>query len=317
MKTLAKGICLSLLVACMMLGCLILTSTQVEAAQPNFNGTIFFPEGRVNTHTRLGGAVDGWFDGSTGDPRIISANHWHNGQDFFLVEYRLFSGGNKRAFARRSDILIGGQAPRAAITRQDTSVFRQSNMRSQFGTVWGGQRARDRGANYMFVVGSRGNNVQVIFRLDAGGHRMGWIQNSALDNNANSSFNPIWPTSGGRITQGDFNSRGQRHSSRHARAIDIAVPSGTAVFATEAGTVTAVRNLGNASFGRYIEIRHDNGAMSLYAHLSRQDVQVGQRVTRGQRIGLSGNTGNSTGPHLHFELSNSTRDRMADFFPGR
>ena len=56
MKTLAKGICLSILVACMMLGGLILTSTQVKAIQPNFNGTIFHPEGRVNTHTRLGGA---------------------------------------------------------------------------------------------------------------------------------------------------------------------------------------------------------------------------------------------------------------------
>ena len=149
--------------------------------------------------------------------------------------------------------------------------------------------------------------------------RSGWISldHAVRVGNITTTFSPVWPTNGGWISQGDFNSRGQRHSTRHGRAIDIAVPVGTPVFATEAGTVTAVRNLGNSSFGMYIEIRHDNGAHSLYAHLSRQEVHVGQRVTRGQRIGLSGNSGNSTGPHLHFELSNSTRDRMADFFPGR
>jgi len=154
--------------------------------------------------------------------------------------------------------------------------------------------------------------------------RTGWISLEhavRVNNNTTppppSAFNPVWPTVNGTITAGDiYPTRGSRHSTRHGRAIDIAVPTGTNVFATESGTVTQVRNQPNG-FGLYIEIRHNNGAFSLYAHLSRQDVREGDRVSRGQVIGRSGNTGSSSGPHLHFELSNSNRDRMADFFPGR
>ena len=133
----------------------------------------------------------------------------------------------------------------------------------------------------------------------------------------NTAFSPVWPTDGGRITAGDrYPSSGNLHSKRYARAIDIGVGVGTNVYATEEGTVTEVRDVGNTSFGKFIVIRHDNGAFSLYAHLSSQNVRVKDRVSRSQFIGKSGNSG-GVSPHLHFELSNSTRDRMADFFPGR
>lgn len=132
------------------------------------------------------------------------------------------------------------------------------------------------------------------------------------------SFNPAWPTVGGRITSGDRHPSGNPHSTAIGRAVDIDVGIGTAVFATEVGTVTTVDNRTNIGMGRHVIIQHDNGARSLYAHLSVIHVQVGQRVGRGQHIANSGNTGtNTTGAHLHFELTNSTRDRMADFFPGR
>jgi hypothetical protein len=76
---------------------------------------------------------------------------------------------------------------------------------------------------------------------------------------------------------------------------------GDTVVASAAGTVTRVDNEGNVSYGRWIEIRHGNGYTTRYAHLSSQLVHVGQVVSRGQKIGLVGSTGGSTGPHLHFE----------------
>ena len=76
---------------------------------------------------------------------------------------------------------------------------------------------------------------------------------------------------------------------------------GDDVVAAASGTIARVENLGATSYGRWIEINHGNGYRTRYAHLSRQDVTVGQTVKRGQRIGLLGTTGGSTGPHLHYE----------------
>lgn len=82
------------------------------------------------------------------------------------------------------------------------------------------------------------------------------------------------------------------------RANDI----GDTVVAAAGGTVTRVGNTGNTSYGRWIEIAHANGYRTRYAHLQTQTVKVGQNVKRGQKIGTVGNTGGSTGPHLHYEL---------------
>ncbi|MFJ9040862.1 M23 family metallopeptidase [Streptomyces sp. NPDC102406] len=86
---------------------------------------------------------------------------------------------------------------------------------------------------------------------------------------------------------------------------DFAVPVGTNVMAVHGGTV--VKTGGNGAgdgpaYGNAVVIKHGNGTYSQYAHLSRVDVHVGQSVTTGQHIAQSGNTGNSSGPHLHFEI---------------
>jgi hypothetical protein len=115
----------------------------------------------------------------------------------------------------------------------------------------------------------------------------------------------VSPTSGQRISS-PFNrlrTRDDGSTYRHG-GIDIAVPVGTPVAAADSGVVERVTNQPNGA-GKFIEIRHEDGTSSLYMHLSRQDVTQGSRVTAGQQIGLSGNTGNSDGPHLHFEV----RDR--------
>lgn len=77
---------------------------------------------------------------------------------------------------------------------------------------------------------------------------------------------------------------------------------GDPVYAWKAGTVAKVVMLGDRSYGRYIVINHPGGQSSLYAHLSKAIVKAGQKVRQGQRIGSVGNLGNSSGPHLHFEI---------------
>ncbi|WP_328554203.1 MULTISPECIES: M23 family metallopeptidase [unclassified Streptomyces] len=86
---------------------------------------------------------------------------------------------------------------------------------------------------------------------------------------------------------------------------DFAVPQGTNVMAAHGGTVVKAGGNGagdGPAYGNAIVIKHANGKYSQYAHLSRIDVRVGQVVATGQHIALSGNTGNSSGPHLHFEI---------------
>lgn len=82
--------------------------------------------------------------------------------------------------------------------------------------------------------------------------------------------------------------------------IDIAAPMGSPILAAADGVVI---NAGPASgFGLWIRIRHNDGTITTYGHNDVNFVSVGQRVTVGQRIGNVGNRGNSTGPHLHFEV---------------
>ncbi|MFJ6738730.1 M23 family metallopeptidase [Streptomyces sp. NPDC091279] len=86
---------------------------------------------------------------------------------------------------------------------------------------------------------------------------------------------------------------------------DFAVSTGTDVRAAHGGTVVKAGGNGagdGPAYGNAVVIKHANGTYSQYAHLSRIDVKVGQVVSTGQHIALSGSTGNSSGPHLHFEI---------------
>ena len=86
-------------------------------------------------------------------------------------------------------------------------------------------------------------------------------------------------------------------------AIDFGTSRGTQVMAAADGSVIVARASGyNGGYGEYIAIDHPNGTQTVYGHLSKVYVTPGQEVTQGQVIGLSGNTGRSTGPHLHFEI---------------
>lgn len=104
--------------------------------------------------------------------------------------------------------------------------------------------------------------------------------------------NFAWPISG-LITQ--------RFSWYHS-GVDIATAFGTPVLAADSGRVIVAGWTDNTGYGNRVMIDHGNGYVTLYGHMSRIDVVVGQTVARGNQLGLEGSTGRSTGPHLHFEI---------------
>ena len=108
-----------------------------------------------------------------------------------------------------------------------------------------------------------------------------------------------------------FGSRGSRWVSSHT-GIDYAGNTGDAVVAADGGTVTFAG--WNGSYGNMIKISHGNGLETCYAHLSSISVSYGQQIAQGATIGAVGNTGNSTGPHLHFEVrKNGTYQDPANY----
>ncbi|AWZ10261.1 MULTISPECIES: M23 family metallopeptidase [unclassified Streptomyces] len=101
-----------------------------------------------------------------------------------------------------------------------------------------------------------------------------------------------------------FGKGGTMWSHKHSGQ-DFAVPVGTPVDAVSAGTVVKAGPNGGGdgpAYGNAIVIKHANNTYSQYAHLSKIKVKIGQKVSKDTQIALSGNTGNSSGPHLHFEI---------------
>ncbi len=111
----------------------------------------------------------------------------------------------------------------------------------------------------------------------------------------------IKPISGGRLTS-NFGRRKAptRGASTYHKGVDWATPVGTAVMASSTGTVAKAG--WGSGYGYVVYINHADGRQTRYGHLSKVLVSQGQTVTQGQKIALSGNTGVSTGPHVHFEV---------------
>lgn len=136
--------------------------------------------------------------------------------------------------------------------------------------------------------------------------------NEALSSSTNrpgsDDYNPgtgqlAYPTSYRKISAGYPNySSGAYHG-----GVDWPCPTGTAVHASDSGVVVIAKRL-TYSYGQYILIDHGNGLSTLYAHNSSLVVEKGDKVSKGQIIAYSGETGNATGPHVHFEVRlNGTR----------
>ena len=127
-------------------------------------------------------------------------------------------------------------------------------------------------------------------------------QNIQNENINNKNFGKIlWPVKSGKITS-KFGNRNHPvlKSVKFHRGVDIAVSLGTPVYAGIKGIVTFAGKRGN--YGNLVEIEGSDGIKVRYAHLSKIDVIAGQRVSDGEKVAETGNTGMSTGPHLHYEI---------------
>ena len=134
---------------------------------------------------------------------------------------------------------------------------------------------------------------------------------------ANASGSFLWPVASYVYVSSRFGLRVHpiTGKTKSHTGIDIASNQGTAVYASDGGSVTLAG--WNGGYGNCIMIDHGNGYVTLYGHLSSISVSVGQTVSQGATIGAVGSTGNSTGPHLHFEvLKNGTRIDPEQFFSG-
>lgn len=127
----------------------------------------------------------------------------------------------------------------------------------------------------------------------------------------------IWPVSSRRITStfGGRASPGGIGSTNH-KGVDIGGVGYTSqIYAAKAGTVIVSQY--SSSYGNYVVVSHDSGNTTLYAHMSSRKVSVGQYVNQGDVLGITGSTGNSTGPHLHFEITeNGTRINPLKYLTG-
>ncbi len=117
-----------------------------------------------------------------------------------------------------------------------------------------------------------------------------------------------YPVSSVRITQGygmtSFAKAGAYGGKPH-NGIDFGISTGNNIFAVKSGKVVGVGNNGKYAYGKWVAIDHGDGLLTLYGHLSSQLVSKGSKVKTGDKIGKSGNTGYSTGPHLHFSVFTS------------
>jgi LysM repeat protein len=118
----------------------------------------------------------------------------------------------------------------------------------------------------------------------------------------------IWPTDSHAVT-------GNPYTDWH-KAIDLYARLGDAVYASDTGVVV-FSGMSSWGYGNLIVIDHGNGFQTVYAHLSAIDAGCGADVIKGEVIGLAGSTGNSTGPHLHFEIQSATLGNVnpLDFLP--
>lgn len=128
----------------------------------------------------------------------------------------------------------------------------------------------------------------------------------------------IWPETASRRITSPMGSRntGIKGASTNHKGVDIGgVGTTTSVLATKAGVV--ITSALSRSYGNYVVISHGPGNTTLYAHMSSRSVKEGDTVTQGQVIGITGSTGISSGPHLHYEITEGgSRVNPLDYLPG-
>ena len=220
------------------------------------------------------------------------------------------SSGYKQGFIKRSDIFSVSSPSESFTSKASVTTYKYAGSSSY------GSTAKN---DAIYKVGTSGNYTQIIYTAKSGSraYKAGWVSNSDYNKiKGVSSPTPTpkattkfaWPVGGNggydNKNWPKYNTSGNYHS-----GTDITADRGTPVYAAYSGTVDTVKSLKN-SYGNYIIIKCNVDGETVYmyyAHLNSFNVKVGATVKTGQQIGTVGNTGNSSGPHLHFEVRNSSK----------
>lgn len=195
-------------------------------------------------------------------------------------------------------------------TQAAVAAFHRDN--PEFRSVWQGQDVQIGPNGWKHLKSMADDTAQM-----GGGHGHGKVKHSPKPKphapskpDSGSDNTPSTPSSSGYVmpvqgTLGDSLIVGaggsmSRSAGGHS-GLDITAPSGTPVVSVAAGTVVS-ENASGSAYGNHVVVKHADGKYTLYAHLSAITVSVGQTVSAGQQVGNVGSTGNSSGPHLHFEV---------------
>ena len=207
-----------------------------------------------------------------------------------------------RQFGLREDTIISANSLKSKTQLQVGKTLKIPNMNGVYHTVK---------RNESLPTISRAYGIEMVRIVDANnlsspalqaGERL-FIPNARLDSSVLRNFYGstfIWPVRGPISSPFGYRINPFSGERTYHAAIDIVVNRGTPVKATREGKVADTGY--NAVFGNYVIIRHTDGYQSLYAHLDAILVHKGTSVNQGEIIGRSGNTGQSTGPHLHFSI---------------
>ena len=282
-----------------------------------------FPDFDLNSLT--GGAVANFAGGSAGTPRNLDKTTFNQlskeEQTAFLKTQQISEGSNKPG-TLPYDLNNPGAMLYAPWQKQfggelDTTGRGEGELKGKFAkfpTMEKGKEAQealwkktygdmDLGDALRKYVAPQNNSQEKEFS-NYKQNVYGAIEKvSPTSNRESSSLQEITkPTSG-------FGKRFLFGRSEH-HGVDLPGKLGDPVVTTQSGTVIEVGDSGNKGYGKYVKIEHENGYKTLYAHLSSQDVKKGDKVSQGQLIGKVGSTGDSTGPHLHYEVFNQNGQKI-------
>ena len=199
------------------------------------------------------------------------------------------SDGDGRVMRKLREYLLDNGYTEAKISQE---IIAKSDTAKEFqkALCTGDEDAEYLALAHLLVAGIYDTEIQTLYQ-----NRVRAID--ATDYSTGEFVNPV----SGTITSGfGYRSSPGGIGSTNHKGIDIAVAEGTDVAAADGGKVTKTDY--NSARGYYVEITHGNGRKTRYQHLKGWYVQTGDVVAKGQTIAASGNTGNSTGPHLHFEV---------------
>ncbi len=237
---------------------------------------------------------------------------------FYALYFGAESHGDAQSFAdcfvtweeRIRTVLVEGSDP----PEETEEIYSAAIPIEDLGTVW--QNIAAMGVTPTAEQRSNADSIYNLIRYGAAGGGSGFAGSDVPFIGADGFCSPIGENWRNVVTSEFGNRRDPFTGERRGHSgMDLAVPTGTSVRAALPGTVT-VSTYNRGGYGYYVMIDHGNGLSTLYGHNSQLLARVGQTVEAGDVIALSGSTGRSTGPHLHFEVRiNGERTNPRSYLP--